>query len=155
MARLMRGTSINDALRHLGIHEENSNCRTVGCIEAPDTTYTPIQRKFYQVARLLVEIRLLAAKQGAAYRADNRLPIARQYENIAHSLQDNMAGQSLGSMVNILEKESGEFYKNDITVTDAEIKAAMTDLLRYVNAHRPEALARITEEYVLGNEKTS
>lgn len=118
-----------------------------------DTTYTPIQRKFYQVAKLLVEIRLLAEKQGAAYRADNRLPIARSYENIASGLRENVGVGSLDTLVRILEHESSDFYKPELATTDEEVKESMTNLLRYVNSHRPEALARITEEYVMGNEK--
>ena len=111
---------------------------------------TPIQKKFFQAAKLLVEIRLLAAKQGAAYRAENKLALARSYENTAHELQDNISLGSLDGMVRCLEHDANDFYKPDLTVTEAEVQESMTNLLRYVNSHRPTELARLTEEFVMG-----
>jgi hypothetical protein len=111
---------------------------------------TPIQKNFYRIAKLMVETRLLAAKQGAAYRAEGNLPIARSYEHIAHDLQDNMGGNSLQSLVRHLESEQDGIYKPSFTVTEDEIQADMTNVLRYVNSHRSPEKSRLMDEYILG-----
>lgn len=111
---------------------------------------TPIQKKFYLIAKLTSEIRLLAAKQGAAYRADNKLALARGYERMASELGDNMAGSSLQSMVRHIEVEQDANYKPELTVTETEVQADLENVLRYVNSHRPADKPKLMDEYILG-----
>jgi len=111
---------------------------------------TPIQKNFYLIAKLIAENRLLAAKQGAAYRAEGKLALARGYDRMASELQDNVAGNSLQSLCRHFEVEQDANYKPELTVTADEIQADLANALRYVNSHRSPDKPRLMDEYILG-----
>jgi hypothetical protein len=50
-----------------------------------------IQQKIDQALKLLIEVRLMARRQGEIYRSDHNLPIARYYEQLDNSLADNVS----------------------------------------------------------------
>jgi hypothetical protein len=111
---------------------------------------TPIQKNFYRIAKLIAENRLLAAKQGAAYRAEGKLALARSYDRMASELADNVAGNSLQSLCRHFEVEQDANYKSELTVTQDEVQADLENVLRYVNSHRTPDKPRLMDEYILG-----
>ena len=90
---------------------------------------TPIQAKFLQALTILSEIREEAKRQGAAFRAENNLPVARYFERMAGELDDNVS-MSMTSLAAHLER--GPVFKEGLAPSAEEVSKSMEFLLRYV-----------------------
>ena len=93
---------------------------------------TPIQEKIYSAMRTLSSIRELAKLQGAAFRAENKLALARYYENLAHDLSDNTS-ISQSTLAHHLEGTTE--FKSEVIVHSEDVLKSMENVLRYLPAY--------------------
>lgn len=107
---------------------------------------TPIQQKIYEACKLFVEVRLLAAKQGAAFTGEQKVALSKFYKQLSTAFADDKGLRSLEGLALYLEGEHE--FKEGLLPTKQEVSKEIRHLMRHVIAGEPKILSLLDKEEI-------